>query len=108
MRPTARALAGAMALQSTYSPAKPTLAAARAVSPAAWGGHTDSSTPASLAASSRPGRGSSPASRARARVSALRPASTHSTRCPTPRSAAATLAPMSPGCSTRMLCSLMA
>jgi len=96
MAATSRAVAGEIALASTYSPPNPALATSRAVSSAACGGHTDMITSADRTTSAR-STPVSPAASARAALAGLRPSGTHSTRCPAAARHCPTAAPISPG-----------
>ncbi len=94
------AVSGAIALASTYTPANPVPATARAVSSAACGGHSDtitSTSPASAPTVFDVAQAGLPRPR---RGLGRPPSETHATSWPAPTSTAPTAAPMSPGCSS--------
>src|SRR5438445_3078449 len=96
--PTARVVAGAMALPSTNVPPKRVAATSRATSGALAGGHTDRMISLSRASRTSVPTSSSPSASARLRVASPRPADAQTTREPPARAAAATELPISPGC----------
>src|SRR5581483_11986805 len=101
---TSPAVAGAIALASTNRPPNP--ATRRPTSSAAWGGQTEKMIDERLAisVSATP---VSPAASARSLVATPRPSGTHSTRCPAPARHLPTAAPISPGCSSPIVVSVM-
>src|SRR3954470_24750353 len=93
---SSRTVAGATAFASTKAPSKP--GTDFAISSAACGGQTERITSLRRTSSSTEPTSSNPASSARPRVSAPRPADAHTTRWPWPRRTVPTAAPISPGC----------
>ena len=90
-----RAVAGATAFASTYTPSKPSAATAWATSMALPGGHTETITSDCSTSVSRPPASVRSAASARRRVAPERP-SPHHTR--SPWQIAAIEAPITPGC----------
>src|SRR3989442_9590707 len=97
MRPISRAVFGATALPSTKIPRNPRPAMARARSSAPCGGMTETITRLDFTSSGSVRASSSPLSPARARVAALRPSDTQSTRAPPATRVAPAVVPISPG-----------
>ena len=102
-----RAVPGATALASTYTPPNPVPATARATSSAPCGGHTDTIISERPARSASEAAAVSPAASARAALAGLRPAASQSTSCPAAVRHCPTAAPISPGCSSPIVVSLM-